>query len=159
MHRRRQKHRCSDVAGGGILDWSPFIASVFSVAVQRLRMEADPRADRDDADSSGGSSDATDSRGVTSDGSADVGGDSAAKPRYAPPDRETFDWRGWLLVAVVFVCFLAVPGVILYLPQAKPLIESLGLTLRDAYLALPMVPALVLGAVAVWSAVASRRSE
>lgn len=142
-------------------------------------MGADPRPDPDDAGSSGAASDGSDSRGETSDGTDPRGGTSdvtdshdgassgptgtesgvAAKPRYAPPDREAFDWRGWLLVGIVFVCFLGVPGAVLYLPQAEPVIESLGLTLRDAYLALPMVPALVLGAVAVWSAVASRRSE
>jgi hypothetical protein len=83
----------------------------------------------------------------------------ARPPQYAPPSREQFDWRGWVLVAVVVLSFLAVPGAILYLPQAQGVVESLGLTLRDAYLALPMIPALLLGATAVWAAVRARTGE
>jgi hypothetical protein len=83
----------------------------------------------------------------------------ARPPRYAPPSREQFDWRGWVLVAVVVLSFLAIPGAILYLPQAQGAVESLGLTLRDAYLALPMIPALLLGATAVWAAVRARTDD
>jgi hypothetical protein len=79
-------------------------------------------------------------------------------PRYAPPQQEGFDWRGWVLVAIVVVSFLLVPGAILVLPYAQSFVESLGLTFRAAYLALPMIPALLLGATAVWAAVRSRRS-
>ncbi|MFT4882333.1 MAG: hypothetical protein ACI9HI_002356, partial [Salinirussus sp.] len=78
------------------------------------------------------------------------------RPHQAPPSDSGFDWRGWLLVAVILACFLVVPAVILFLPQAEGFIASLGLTLRDAYLVLPLVPALLLGAVAVWAAVRSR---
>jgi hypothetical protein len=93
---------------------------------------------------------------------ADGGGDGyvhtperSVRPHQAPPDDE-FDWRGWLLVGVLVVAFLVVPTAILFLPQARGLISSLGLTLRDAYLVLPLVPAFVLGATAVWAAVRSR---
>jgi len=79
-------------------------------------------------------------------------------PRYAPPQQEGFDWRGWVLVSIVVVSFLLVPGAILALPYAQSFVESLGLTFRAAYLALPMIPALLLGATAVWAAVRSRRS-
>jgi hypothetical protein len=78
------------------------------------------------------------------------------RPHQAPPSESGFDWRGWLLVGVILFCFLVVPAAILYLPQAKGLIASLGLTLRDAYLVLPLIPAFLLGAVAVWAAVKSR---
>ncbi len=78
------------------------------------------------------------------------------RPHQAPPSDSGFDWRGWLLVAVILSCFLVVPAVILFLPQAEGFIASLGLTLRDAYLVLPLLPALLLGAVAVWAAVRSR---
>jgi hypothetical protein len=67
------------------------------------------------------------------------------------------DWRTWLLVAAVFVAFAVVPTAILFLPEARPVIAALGLTYRDAYLVLPLLPALVLGALAVWTAVANRR--
>jgi len=69
---------------------------------------------------------------------------------------DEFDWRGWVLVGVVVVAFLVVPTAILYLPQARDLVASFGLTLRDAYLVLPLVPAFLLGATAVWAAIRSR---
>lgn len=78
------------------------------------------------------------------------------RPSGEPPAPDTdrrFDWRGWLLVATIAFSFLFVPGVILLLPEYA---TSLGLSLRDAYLILPLIPAFLLGAVAVWSAVRSR---
>ena len=62
-------------------------------------------------------------------------------------DRE-FDWRGWTLVVAVLVCFVVVPGIIYAYPYVGP---ALGLTFWDTYLALPMVPAIVLGILAVWA--------
>lgn len=90
---------------------------------------------------------------------ADDGEAEARRPHYAPPQNETFDWRGWILVGVVVFSFLVVPIAILFLPHARSLIESFGLTLRAAYLALPMLPAILLGATAVWAAVRSRTAE
>ena len=68
----------------------------------------------------------------------------------APIERgqEEWDWRGWVLVGVVVLCFLVIPATILYLPPVRPF--------RFAYLVLPMIPAILLGATAVWSA---QRSE
>ncbi|MFC7133492.1 MULTISPECIES: hypothetical protein [Salinibaculum] len=85
------------------------------------------------------------------------------QPRSSPPSRAptgegTFDWRGWLLVGVIVFAFFVVPGAILVLPEAQGFIGTLGLTLRDAYLVLPLVPAFLLAAVAVWAAVRSRSS-
>ena len=97
--------------------------------------------------------------GVESPADANDGGAEARRPHYAPPQNETFDWRGWVLVGVVVVSFLVVPIAILFLPHARSLIESFGLTLRAAYLALPMLPAILLGATAVWAAVRSRTAE
>jgi hypothetical protein len=64
----------------------------------------------------------------------------------APVERgqEEWDWRGWVLVGVMALCFLVIPATILYLPPVRPF--------RFAYLVLPMIPALLLGATAVWSA-------
>jgi hypothetical protein len=80
----------------------------------------------------------------------------SVRPHQAPPSESGFDWRGWLLVGVVVVSFLVVPAAILYLPRAQGLIAGLGLSLRDTYLVLPLIPAFLLGAVAVWAAVRSR---
>ena len=90
------------------------------------------------------------------DGEGYVHTPESARPAQAPTGDAEFDWRGWLLVGVIVVSFLGVPVAILFLPQAQGLIASLGLTLRDAYLVLPLVPAFLLGAVAVWAAVRTR---
>ncbi|WP_225335028.1 hypothetical protein [Halomicrobium urmianum] len=100
------------------------------------------------------------------DGSAADDGDAATdgdggyvhRPSGEPPttgERE-FDWRGWVLVGTVVVAFLVIPTALVALPTAQEFVGSLGLSLRDAYLVLPLVPAFALGAVAVWSAVRSR---
>ena len=62
-------------------------------------------------------------------------------------DRE-FDWRGWFLVAGIFVAFLVVPGLIYLYPRVP---STFGLTFWDAYLVLPMIPAVILGFLAVWA--------
>lgn len=94
--------------------------------------------------------------------SPEDGGEGEEGSRYvhrpsgepAAPDADRrFDWRGWVLVATIAFSFLVVPGLILAAPEYA---TSLGLSLRDAYLTLPLIPAFLLGAVAVWSAVRSR---
>ncbi len=98
----------------------------------------------------------------------DPGGDDADdtyvhQPRSSPPSRAPtgdgeFGWRGWVLVGFLIFAFFIIPGAILFLPSAQSLISRLGLTLRDAYLVLPLVPAFVLAGVAVWAAVRARSS-
>lgn len=75
-----------------------------------------------------------------------------------PDDERGFDWRGWVLVGTVAFAFLVAPGALLVLPSVQAQVAALGLSMRDAYLTLPLVPAILLGAVAVWSAVRSRAS-
>lgn len=72
--------------------------------------------------------------------------DPAATDPTAPVERgqEEWDWRGWVLVGVVVLSFLVVPALILVLPPVRPY--------RFAYLVLPLIPAILLGATAVWSA-------
>lgn len=72
---------------------------------------------------------------------------------------DEFGRDGWLLVGAIVIAFFVVPGIILFLPAARSIIAALGLTLRDAYLTLPLVPAFVLATVAVWSALRSRRRQ
>jgi hypothetical protein len=62
-----------------------------------------------------------------------------------------FDWRGWALVGMLLVAFVLVPVALYFLPRAQGFVASLGLSLRDAYLVLPLLPALLLGAMAVWA--------
>lgn len=96
--------------------------------------------------------------GETGDGTPgardDAGVESTASDGAAAAGE--FDWRGWALVGALVVALLVVPLAILYLPAARGLIRSLGLTVRDGYLVLPLLPAFGLGALAVWSAVRSR---
>jgi len=86
----------------------------------------------------------------------DATASESQRPQYAPPKQEGFGWRGWILVGVVVVSFLVVPGAILYLPYAQSAVAWLGIDFRTAYLTLPMIPAILLGATAVWAAVRSR---
>jgi len=91
------------------------------------------------------------------------GGDAPAgrqtgRPEYVEAADE-MDWRGWLLVGLVVVCFLVIPGVILFLPQARGFITSLGLSLRQTYLVLPMIPAILLGVTAVWAALRTQQTR
>ena len=82
---------------------------------------------------------------------------SGEPPRQAETTEE-FGREGWILVGMILLGFLVVPIAILALPAAQGVVRSLGLTVRAAYLTLPLVPAFLLGAIAVWSALRSRRS-
>lgn len=84
------------------------------------------------------------------------GGSRESVPRNDPPpgetslrvpERETFGRRGWVLVGVLVLSFLVVPAVIVFVPPA-------ALPFEVAFLILPLLPALLLGVVAVWSALA-----
>ncbi|MFC6989391.1 hypothetical protein ACFQJD_13010 [Haloplanus sp. GCM10025708] len=63
-----------------------------------------------------------------------------------------FGRKGWLLVAAVVFSTLLVPGLI-YLRPAGP--AHLGFGFRAAMLVLPLLPAVLLGFVAVWSMTAA----
>ena len=75
--------------------------------------------------------------------------DSACSDAYTgKPEGEGFGKQGWILVAGVIVCFLGIPGYI-YLNPTAP--AELGWTFFATFLALPLVPAVLLGLLAVWS--------
>jgi hypothetical protein len=103
----------------------------------------------DDADDDGGY--------VHEPGAVEGRDDGFDQPRNTdgPGDRE-FDWRGWTLVGAIVFAFLVAPAIILLLPGADQSIAALGLGFRSTYLVVPLLPALVLGVVAVWSAVRAR---
>ncbi|WP_276298896.1 hypothetical protein [Halorussus lipolyticus] len=64
----------------------------------------------------------------------------------APVERGNEEWnlRDWVLVGVIFTCFIVIPAAIYVIPPVRPF--------RFAYLVLPLIPAILLGLVAVWSA-------
>lgn len=102
----------------------------------------------------------TDSEGPLSPGGDDrlPGGSVQTGQPEELSNPETFDWRGWLLVGVVFVSFLVIPGVILFLPETHQVLSNLGFSWRQAYLVFPMIPAILLGFTAVWAALRSQSS-
>ncbi|MGM0605818.1 MAG: hypothetical protein ACQETB_09115 [Halobacteriota archaeon] len=80
------------------------------------------------------------------DASSDADRGHAISTQQAEPT--AFDARGWVLVAAVVACFLVVPGVIYLFPSVP---SSSGLPFFTAFLVLPLVPAVLLGVIAVWS--------
>ena len=74
--------------------------------------------------------------------------DSDDEPYTGESEGEGFGSQGWILVAGVVVCFLVIPGTIYLYPTAP---SQLGWTFFATFLALPLVPAVLLGLIAVWS--------
>ncbi|WP_435194888.1 hypothetical protein [Natronomonas sp. EA1] len=72
------------------------------------------------------------------------------EPTADPADRE-FDWRGWVLVGWIIVALVIVPSYLFYFPHAGETVSLFGLGYRDTYLFVPLIPAIVLGALAVWA--------
>jgi len=92
----------------------------------------DPEAFRDDAtEGDDGTSEA-----------AGTGGGRATGDATAP-EADGLDTRGWVLVAAVVLSFFVIPGIVLVRPP--------GLPFEVALLILPLLPAVLLGAVAVWA--------
>ncbi|KAB1198673.1 MULTISPECIES: hypothetical protein [Haloferax] len=81
-------------------------------------------------------------------GDSDIGADE--------PEPQGFGKRGWVLVGVVALCVLVVPGAVYIVPSLP---SMAGLPYIAAMLALPMIPALALGIVAVWSMTAATRGD
>ena len=77
-----------------------------------------------------------------------AGGASAAADGFGP--------RGWALTGVLFLCVVVIPGIIYTYPYAA---GGLGFTFFATYLALPLVPAALLGLVAIWSMTAAVADE
>ncbi|WP_321169019.1 hypothetical protein [Halorubrum sp. CBA1125] len=81
---------------------------------------------------------------------------ATAEPDAAVSESQVdgFGRKGWALTAVLFTCVLIIPGIIYVYPYAA---GSFGFTFFATYLALPLVPAALLGLVAVWSMTAATR--
>jgi hypothetical protein len=97
---------------------------------------------------------ATDRR--TDDRRDGASGPATAETGRTEPEPTGFGTRGWALVGVVVLSVLVVPGVI-YLFPALP--ADAGLPFLAAMLALPMLPAVLLGLTAVWSMTAAAGRE
>jgi cytochrome b subunit of formate dehydrogenase len=109
------------------------------------------------------SSEADGHTGETTDGGyvhvpGEGGGSDGADPAVSEsvPESDGFGRKGWALTAVLFTCVLVIPGIIYVYPYAA---GALGFSFFATYLALPLVPALLLGLVAVWSMTAATRDQ
>lgn len=112
--------------------------------------ETDPENDataggsgKDVSPSDDGSPSAVDTRGSddTSARNVDAGGLSGL--------------AGWLVVAVLFISGIVAPALLYWAGQTGDL-QTLGLGFKNTYLAVPMIPAILLGAIGIWSALKYR---
>jgi hypothetical protein len=97
----------------------------------------------DGGGSGGGSDDTGPTVTVTPDGTT-----STEEVPESEADPDGLGRAGWVLVVAVTVAVLVVPGAIYLWPGGG---SALGATYRTAMLVLPMIPAVILGLVAVWS--------
>lgn len=77
--------------------------------------------------------------------------DVAAVDGDAESPRE-FGFRGWILVGWLVVALVVVPAYLYVYPRASETLSLFGLGYRDTFLFVPLLPALVLGVLAVWAA-------
>ncbi|WP_281194279.1 hypothetical protein [Halorubrum sp. F4] len=86
-------------------------------------------------------------------GPAELGSKGGASTvETTEPTADGFGRKGWALTAVLFTCVLVIPGIIYAYPYAA---GAFGFTFFATYLVLPLVPAVLLGLVAVWSMTAA----
>ncbi|WP_049937093.1 hypothetical protein [Haloplanus natans] len=91
---------------------------------------------------------------MSSDGAANGDDTVTVTTGEAPTDAAADDEEeglgrvGWVLVAAVVVAVLVVPGMVYLWPAGGAVF---GATYRSAMLVLPMIPAVILGLIAVWS--------
>ncbi len=62
---------------------------------------------------------------------------------------------GWLVVAVLFLAAIVAPLLLYWAGQTGDL-QAIGLGFKDTYLAIPMLPAILLGAIGIWTALKYR---
>jgi hypothetical protein len=62
-----------------------------------------------------------------------------------------FDWRGWVLIGWLFLAIVVVPAYLYVYPRASESLAVFGLGYRGTFLVLPLVPAILLGLLAVWA--------
>ncbi len=105
---------------------------------------AQSRIDQSDVSKS---SEGDSSTATQNDGSVGLSAEGS-KSESGSSDTPGFGRSGWVLTAALVSCMLLIPGILYFYPYVM---ASTGVTFFAAYIALPFVPALVLGAIAVWS--------
>ncbi|CCQ32471.1 hypothetical protein HLRTI_002370 [Halorhabdus tiamatea SARL4B] len=66
---------------------------------------------------------------------------------------------GWLVIGALAIALVVIPWALIVLPEARGIVGAIGFSMRDAYLVVPLVPAIGLGVVGVWTAIRARRSQ
>jgi len=79
-------------------------------------------------------------------------------PERSPPERDP-SLEPWLVIGALAVALVVIPWALIVLPEARGIVGAVGFSMRDAYLVVPLVPAVGLGLVGVWTAIRSRRSQ
>lgn len=80
------------------------------------------------------------------------------RPTASSPESEReFGWQGWMLVGALVISFLVVPWALILISSAREAIAAVGLPWRETFLIVPLIPALGLGVLGVWTALAARR--
>jgi len=90
-------------------------------------------------------------------GTENVREQTARRPQWAQPSPGDFGWRGWTLVGVIVLSFLVIPIAMIAIAHRPSIVGSFGMTFQDAYLTLPMIPAILLALTAVWAGLHARR--
>lgn len=62
---------------------------------------------------------------------------------------------GWVVLGVLGVTLVVIPWSLIVLPTARGLLGAVGFSMRDAYLVVPLIPAIGLGVLGVWTAMKS----
>ncbi|MFC3477281.1 hypothetical protein [Halobacterium litoreum] len=70
------------------------------------------------------------------------------EPETAAGSDDMSDRTQWLVVAVLLVSGILAPAFLYFVDPT-----TFGLSYRDTFLAVPMIPAILLGAIGVWTAV------
>jgi uncharacterized protein YqhQ len=75
--------------------------------------------------------------------------DPYIREQQIEPGEREFDRRGWVLVATILLAFVVAPLVIYLLPH----LMAENFSYLMALIVIPLVPAVLLGVVAVWATV------
>ncbi|MCL9812469.1 hypothetical protein [Natranaeroarchaeum aerophilus] len=71
------------------------------------------------------------------------GGERMDEPTHPDTVDREFDWRGWVLIGVMLFALVVAPLIVYLRPPV--------LGFRVSLIVMPLIPALLLGAVAVWA--------
>lgn len=82
---------------------------------------------------------------------------AASKSEASTGDTDwTRGWQVWVVLGALFLAFLVAPWGLILLRPVQDSVRIVGFSFRDAYLIVPLLPAIGLGGLGVWTALRSR---